>query len=276
VPADAVLVVGLEGWIDAGLGAVTAITSLLEAADAVVVATFDMDELLDHRARRPVVALENGHNGGLSWPEIELRLGQDREESPMLFLVGPEPDLRWRTFGAEIATLCSQLGVRMVVGLGAFPAPAPHTRPVRVAATSPDPELAGRVGVVSGALSVPAGIESVLEIALNKVGIPAIGLWARVPHYVEGMPYPAASAALVDTLAEVADLALDSSALHRAADLARQRVDELISQSTEHQEMVRQLEEHLDAAECNTMDLGELPSGDDIAAELERYLRDEP
>ncbi|MGH9103280.1 MAG: proteasome assembly chaperone family protein [Acidimicrobiales bacterium] len=270
-----VLVVALDGWVDAGLGASTAITHLLGSVETELVARFDGEALIDQRARRPMLEIVDGRNTGLSWPEIQLRAGRDRAGNPVGFLVGPEPDFRWRSFGGAAAELAAQLGVRLAVGLGAFPAPAPHTRPVRVAATSPDADLAGRIGVVPGVLQVPAGIEALLELALEEVGIPAVGLWARVPHYVSAMPYPAASAVLVDSLGAVGELDLDSSPLHAAADVARQRVDELISQSTEHQAMVAQLESNLDAAEGNPLNLGEVPSGEEIAAELERYLRGE-
>ncbi|HZQ26728.1 MAG TPA: PAC2 family protein [Acidimicrobiales bacterium] len=269
-----VLVVALEGWIDAGLGAGTAVATLLQQLDTSVVAAFDADELLDHRARRPVMRIENGMNMGLTWPETELRHGQDAAGRDVLMLVGPEPDMRWHAFTSAVTGLAEQLGVRLVVGLGAFPAPSPHTRPVRLASTATDAELAVRVGFVPGALEVPAGIQGALEQAFGSKGIPAIGLWARVPHYVAAMPYPAASAALLQGLADLAGLSLDWSELDSAAALTTNRIDTLIANSAEHTEMVAQLETQQDAAE-GTFDLGNLPSGDEIAAELERFLRGE-
>jgi proteasome assembly chaperone (PAC2) family protein len=274
-PDRPVLVVSLEGWVDAGLGAASATGALLGSVPTEVLATFDGDDLIDQRARRPVLRIVDGVNAGLNWPEIRLLVGEDRDGNDMVFLVGPEPDLHWRSFVAGVVELAQELGVRLVVGLGAFPAAAPHTRPIRLAATATNPDLASRVGVVPGTLEVPAGIEAALEEAFSDTEIPAVGLWARVPHYVSAMPYPAASAALVDGLASVAGLTLDSTALHAAADVTRSRVDELISQSTEHKAMVSQLEDNIDAAEGTPLDLGPLPSGDEIAAELERYLRGE-
>lgn len=270
-----VLVVSLEGWVDAGLGAATATANLLSAIPTETVATFDSEELIDYRARRPVMRIEEGVNAGLSWNGIQLRAGRDRTGEHVAFLIGPEPDLRWRGFVDAVVELAGNLGVRLAVGLGAFPAPAPHTRPVKLAATATSRELASRVGFVTGSLEVPAGIESALEQGFARAGIPAVGLWARVPHYVAAMPYPAASAALIDGLAAVGGLSIDSSALHAAADDTRRRVDELIAQSDEHTAMVRQLEASIDAVEGNPLDLGEVPSGDEIAAELERYLRGE-
>jgi len=272
-----VLVVSLDGWVDAGLGADGAITALLSAEPTELLATFDGEALIDQRARRPVVHIAHGVNEGLTWPVIQLRVGADRAGADVCYLVGPEPDFRWPTFVASVVTLAGQLGVRMVVGLGAFPAPAPHTRPVRLAATAPpqSAELVARVGIVQGEIDVPSGVWGALEIALGDAGIPTVGLWARVPHYVSGMAFPPASAALIDGLAAVGELSLDSTDLHTAADASLQQVDDLIAKSTEHTSMVRQLERSVDAAEGNPLDVGTLPTGEELAAELERYLRDQ-
>lgn len=272
-----VLVVALEGWVDAGLGADGAMSALLSAEPTELVATFDGETLLDQRARRPVVHIAQGVNEGLTWPVIQLRAGTDRAGADILYLVGPEPDFRWVTFVAAVVGLARQLGVRMAVGLGAFPAPAPHTRPIRLAATAPpaSADLVPHVGVVQGEIDVPSGVWGALELAFGEAGITAVGLWARVPHYVAGMAFPAASAALLDGLAAVAGLSIDSSALHTAADTSRQQVDELIAKSAEHDELVHQLERNVDATEGNPLDIGQVPTGDELAAELERYLRDD-
>ena len=272
-----VLVVALEGWVDAGLGADGAITALLSADSTELVATFDGEQLIDQRARRPVVHISHGVNEGLTWPVIQVRVGTDRAGAEVCYLVGPEPDFRWPTFVDAVVTLSRQLGVRLAVGLGAFPAPAPHTRPVRLAATAPrqSADLVAQIGIVQGEIDVPSGVWGALEIAFGEAGIPTVGLWARVPHYVSGMAFPSASAALLDGLATVGDLSLDSTELHTAADASLQQVDDLIAKSAEHTAMVRQLERSVDAAEGNPLDVGQLPTGDELAAELERYLRDE-
>lgn len=274
-PRDPVLVVQLEGWVDAGLGAATALASLVEGRDPEVVAVFDGDELIDYRARRPVVRIENGRNAGLTWRQPRLLLTTDRADRDLLLLVGPEPDMRWEAFVRDVVDLATELGVRLAVGLGAFPAPVPHTRPVKVAAVSTEESLAVRVGFVAGTIEVPSGVEAALELALHDRGIPAVGLWARVPHYVAGMPFPAASSALLSALAEVADLSVDTTSLDTAADVALRRIDELIANSDEHRTMVSQLESTVDSSEGNPLDLGEIPSGDEIAAELQRFLRGE-
>jgi proteasome assembly chaperone (PAC2) family protein len=272
-----VLVLGMEGWIDAGLGAGAAASALVAALSTETLATFDSDLLLDQRARRPIMRVVNGVNTGLTWPEVELRWGTDASGRGVLVLVGSEPDMRWRQFTDEVVDVGRQLGVQLVVGLGAFPAPVPHTRPIRLAATASTPELAAQVGFLPATIDVPAGIHASLEQAFAAAGIPAVGIWARVPHYAAAMPYPAASAALLDKLAELAELQLDTSALHEAATATYNQIEQLIANSEEHTAMVRQLETQHDQETGSTgFDLGRIPSGDEIAAELERFLRGDP
>jgi proteasome assembly chaperone (PAC2) family protein len=272
-----VLVIALEGWVDAGLGATTAIAALLGQGSTAPLITFNGEHFLDQRARRPVAHIVNGVTTELTWPQTTVRHGQDGAGADVLYLVGPEPDFHWRAFTEAVVGLSKSWGVRMVVGLGAFPAPAPHTRPVKLAATAPpaSADLVEQIGVVYGELEVPAGVTSALELAFGDVGIPTVTLWARVPHYVAGMPFPEASAALVEGLASMAGLDLDSSALRHAADSSRRQVDQLIADNNEHQAMVRKLEENIDASEGNAMGVEEVPSGDEIAAELEKFLRGE-
>ena len=273
-----VLVVALEGWVDAGMGASAAINALLSSSPTAVVASFDTESLIDQRARRPIARLEDGVTTELTWPAIRVVAAKDRVGADILFLTGPEPDFRWPTFIDAVVGLVQGLDVRTVVGLGAFPAPTPHTRPVRLASTVPPQsvELAGRVGTVHGTLEVPAGVQAALEVALGQAGVPVIGLWARVPHYVSAMPYPEASAALIEGLCAVTGTVLDSSSLRDSAEASRRQVDELIGANPEHLEMVRRLEAALDSEEVSPAGLEmDVPTGDEIAAELEQFLRGE-
>lgn len=272
-----VLVIGLEGWVDAGLGAATAIAAVLAASTSDLVATFDGDHFLDQRARRPVVRLVNGVNTELTWPQTQLRASRDSAGNDVLYLVGPEPDFHWRGFVDAVVELSQRFGVRLVVGLGAFPAPAPHTRPVRLVATAPptSSELIDRVGRTRGELEVPAGVISALEIGFGEAGLDMVTLWARVPHYVAAMAFPEASVALVEGLGSIAGLAYDSSELRRAADASRRQVDDVIASNREHVAMVHKLEEAIDSAEGNPLGVETLPSGDELAAELEKFLRGE-
>jgi hypothetical protein len=262
------LVLATEGWVDAGLGASGATAHLLAQLDTEVMVRFDADEFIDFRARRPLVRIVDGVNMGLQWPQLALRVGRDTAGHDVLLLVGPEPDMKWHLFVRTHVGMTVDLGVRLVCGLGAFPAPVPHTRPERLAATATTKELADRVGHVNGTIEVATGVHGALEGGFGSAGVPAVGLWARVPHYLTATPYPAASAALLDGLATIGGISLDSAELHEAAADTGRRVDEMIANSADHVEMVRQLETAVDATEP-------LPSGDEIAAELERFLRDQ-
>jgi proteasome assembly chaperone (PAC2) family protein len=273
---EPVLVVALEGWIDAGLGASNAISTMLDTIYTEVLATFDTEYFIDQRARRPIARIVDGVTTELTWPEIQLRFGRDGDGADILFLVGPEPDFHWSDFVDVVTDAAGRFDVRLVVGLGAFPAPTPHTRPVRIIGTAPatSANLLTRVGTVSGELEVPAGISSALELGFSEVDMEIVTLWARVPHYVASMPYPQASAALIDGLASIAGLTLDAGSLRAAAEEARQRVDDLVTNNPDHTTMVEALEEAAD--EVEGVSLGdELPSGDELAAELEKFLRGE-
>jgi predicted ATP-grasp superfamily ATP-dependent carboligase len=273
---EPVLVISLEGWIDAGLGASTAISAMLNSIHTEVLATFDTEYFIDQRARRPIARIVNGVTTELTWPEIQLRYGRDGDGADIIFLVGPEPDFHWSDFVDVVTDAAGRFDVRLVVGLGAFPAPTPHTRPVRVIATAPESSahLLPLVGTVSGELELPAGISAALELGFAEVDMDILTLWARVPHYVASMPYPQAAAALVDGLARIAGLTLDASHLRASAEEARQRVDDLVTNNPEHSSMVEQLEEVADEEEGTSLG-EELPSGDQLAAELERFLRGE-
>jgi predicted ATP-grasp superfamily ATP-dependent carboligase len=281
-----VLVMAPEGWIDAGLGGAGAIGALLAVMETEVVASFDADRLLDHRARRPVSHIVDGVYTDLVWPKIDLLAGHDADGKAVLVLAGPEPDHEWGAFSDAVAGLAARFGVRMLVGLGAFPAGVPHTRTTRLAATASSAELANQVGVVSGTVEVPAGILAALERRLTPTGVPTIGIWARVPHYAASMPYPPASVQLLEGLATVAGIRVEVPELVEAATATREHLDELTANSVQHMALVRQLEAQVDSengggagegqAEADAAGWGTLPTGDELAAEVERFLRDDP
>ncbi len=280
-PPSPVLVVALDGWIDAGYAAASASATLLDAIPTEVYATFDAEALVDYRARRPRLRIDDGVRGPLVYAEPRVLVGADVLGTGIALLVGPEPDFRWKAFADEVAGLALELGSELVVGLGAFPHGVPHTRPVRLAATASDEALAHQIGYVPGSIEVPAGIGDVIGIACAAAGIRSVGLWARVPHYVAGMPFAPGALALVEGLCTLSGLSVDLDDLRKSADAARHRVDELIAASEEHSDLVRRLEEVVEAAEGTPGRFGELapdgrlPSGDEIAAELERFLQGE-
>jgi proteasome assembly chaperone (PAC2) family protein len=266
-----VMVMVLKGWIDAGLGADGAAEVLLEHLDRTTIARFDADQLLDWRARRPVMRLVDGINTQLAWEETELSWVRDPAGNDVLLLLGNEPDHAWLAFSEQVVDLAADLGTRLVLGLGAYPAPAPHTRPPLLAASASDDVLAN--GLLRSSVEVPSGVQGMIERRAAVTGIPALGLWAQVPHYVSAMPYPAASLALLEAANRIGGLALPTGELAERAQANHQRLDELISQNPEHQAMVAQLEAQAD--EAATSAAFSDTSGDDLAAELERFLREQ-
>jgi proteasome assembly chaperone (PAC2) family protein len=267
-----VLIMVLKGWIDAGLGADGAAEVLIENLDRHTVARFDADALLDWRARRPTMRLVDGVNTQLTWEETELSWAVDASGNHVLLLLGNEPDHAWLTFSEQVVDLALDLGARMVVGLGAYPTPAPHTRPPLLAASASSEELAQ--GLLQNSVEVPSGVQGMIERRAAIRGLPAVGLWAQVPHYVAAMPYPAASLALLQGTNRIAGLDLPIADLPERADASRQRIDELIAQNPEHTAMLEQLESQADHEATNTQ--LSATSGDELAAELERFLRDQP
>lgn len=279
---DPVLVVALDGWIDAGASATEAMSSLLAGSDATPIATFDADRLLDHRARRPIVHLVNGLITGLDWPATEVHAGVDETGRDMLLLTGAEPDFEWAGFTRAVMELIEDNDASMLVYLGAYPAPVPHTRAVNMSITTSSSDVSDRLrGYVRGSLDVPAGIQTVLDVEATRMGIPAVGLWAQVPHYISAMTYPAASLALLEALDDVAGLKVDVTDLAAEAAEARDRLDSLLAENPEHQAMVQQLETMMDAAEpsdenVGPINIGDIPSGDELAAEFQRFLQERP
>ncbi|HKY15702.1 MAG TPA: PAC2 family protein [Microthrixaceae bacterium] len=271
---EPVLVVVLEGWIDAGAAASTAMQTILDGHHSELVATFDSDELLDHRARRPMMSLVEGEVTSLAWPSIELRAITDDRGRHVLVLVGAEPDHAWRRFTDAVVELALDLGVTSVVGLGAYPAAVPHTRDTNLALTSPSAvALEAFSGFVRGTVDVPGGIQASIEYSASTAGLTALGLWAQVPHYISGMPYAPAAIALIEGLGRITGLELQQGELVSEAATGRDHLDQLISGNPQHQAMITQLEEIYDATDLGG-GFGPLPTGDELAAELQAFLRE--
>jgi proteasome assembly chaperone (PAC2) family protein len=279
---EPVLVVMLTGWIDASGAAAAAMTALEAECHATPLVAFDDDVFIDFRARRPVLELRNGVNTRLVWSSPQLKVGRDPHGHDVLLLSGPEPDMAWRRFTGLIGDLAGELGVVRMAALGAYPFAAPHTRPSRLTATSPSAEVLAELPFRLSSIDVPAGMSAALEWELQQRGIPSVGVWAQVPHYVASMAYPAASVALLEGLATSTGVAIDAVELREEAEQQRQRLDELVATNEEHQAMVNQFERMYDATEEATdIDTAggtgglELRSGDELAAEVERFLREQ-
>ena len=272
-----VMVVMLTGWIDASSAAAAAMATVQEEWAVRPLATFDGDTFIDYRARRPTMELREGVNVRLVWSDIELHVGRDGDGHDVLTLSGPEPDSQWRKFADVVSTLAVELGVRQMIALGAYPFATPHTRDPRLSSSSPSVDVVDSVAYLKNSVDVPAGMGAVLEHAFTDKGVPSLGIWAQVPHYVSAMSYPAATLALLTGLQEVGGLVVDAAAIRQETIIQRQRLDQLVSSNDEHRAMVNQLEELYDQAKEQTdlLGTGGIPTGDELAAEFEQFLRDQ-
>ena len=260
-----VLIASFDGWVDAGSAATLAADQIAEGG--AVIATFDADELFDYRARRPTLQIIDGQLRELSWPELTLRLSALGPRD-VLVMSGPEPDYRWHAFAAAVIELARRLRVVEWISLGAIPAAVPHTRPVPIIGTASDPSRlrAGIVAGPEGIMRVPSAALSVLEMAMAAAGIPAVGYFAQVPHYVTG-PSPAAALALLDVLADHLAMEIPRGQLAEQARDIRTRLDLATAADEATRAHVARLEERADE---------EHPaSGDDLIADIERFLRDQ-
>jgi len=266
-PGDLVaptLVAAFDGWVDAGASATSALSLLAE--DAQVVATFDADRIFDYRARRPPLEIVDGRLDELTWPTLDVRRTRAGEQD-LLVLVGPEPDYRWRELVGDVIDLIGHLGVVEWISLGAIPAAVPHTRSVPILGTESAPGLlrADVPAGPAGTLRVPSAFVSALEFEASGAGVAALGYFAQVPHYISG-PYPAASLALLETLGRHLGVALPTGDLADEATQLRTRLDT----ATALEETTRTYVERLEAM----VDEQRLPAGDDLIADIERFLRD--
>jgi predicted ATP-grasp superfamily ATP-dependent carboligase len=263
-----VIIAAFEGWNDAGEAASGVINHLSLAWQATPVGAIDPEDYYDFQVTRPVTEVAEGRTERLIWPTTRLLAAkQEASDRDLLLVHGIEPNMRWRGFCSELVTSFSELGVELVVLLGALLADSPHTRPVPVAAAASDPALAADLRAEPVDYKGPTGIVGVLQHACADAGIPAVSLWASVPHYVAQPPCPKATLALIRGVEDVLDVSLPLADLPQEARAWERGVDELAEQDTEVADYVRTLEEAKDAT-----DLPEA-SGDAIAREFERYLR---
>ena len=264
-PLDApVLVVAFDSWVDAGSASTTAAAHLAAGGD--VVATFEADLLYDYRARRPTLGIVDGRPDELTWPELVVRRTRVGRRD-VLVLVGPEPDYRWRELAADAVGLARELGVQEWLSLGAIPAAVPHTRPVPILGTESERgRLRGDVRPgPEGLLRVPAAAISVLDFAVARSGIPAVGYFAQIPHYVSGA-YPAAAAELLLAVGRHLDEELSLGSLPEEARQLRVRLDTAAAVDDGTRAYVERLEAMVDEAR--------LPSGDELISDIERFLRE--
>jgi hypothetical protein len=277
---DPVLVVMLTGWIDAGGAARAAADAIEDDVAASPVAEFDDDVYVDFRARRPIMELREGLNSVLNWERITVSIGREQTGRDVVLLTGPEPDMAWHRFTRTVGDMAERLGVRQMAHLGAYPFATPHTRPSRLSVSTPSQDVLMRVPFLRSSIDVPSGVAGALEHELHGRGIPAMGIWAQVPHYIASMSYPAASVALLDGLREATGVLVDAASLRGEVLIQRRRLDGLVVNNDEHRSMVEQLEQIYDAGEDEITGSAEptgpsleIRSADELAAEVEEYLR---
>jgi len=266
-----VLLAAFRGWNDGAQAASLAAGYLAKTWDAEQFAEIDPEDFFDFQATRPHVSLEDGLTRRIEWPETGFYHarpeGLDRD---VVLLLGIEPNLRWRTFTELVVGLARELEVELMITLGALLADVPHTRPAPVTGSATDSELVERLGLSASRYEGPTGIVGVLHDACREAGIPSASLWAAVPHYVSLTPSPRAAVALCERLGSLIGVEIDVDELEEAAQSYEEQVSEAVASDEETASYVEELERRSDSIEESS----DLPSGDALAAELTRFLRE--
>jgi predicted ATP-grasp superfamily ATP-dependent carboligase len=263
------LICAFRGWNDGGEAASIAARYLIEQWNARIIATLDPEDFYDFQVSRPRVRLENGVSRVIDWPRGEFAAASVGGRDVAVF-TAVEPNVRWRSFTSAVVGAARDLGCPLLVTFGAFLADVPHSRAVPVVGSAADEETAARLGLATSQYEGPTGIVGVLHDASNRAGIPSISLWAAVPHYLPAAPNPKAALALVERAAALLEVPVETGTLMQAASAWEDGVRQLIHESEELAEYVRRLE-----AAAETLQEEQMPSGDALAAELERYLREQ-
>jgi predicted ATP-grasp superfamily ATP-dependent carboligase len=271
---DPVLVAAFKGWNDAGESATAAVGFLVESFDATEVAHIDPEDFFDFTAVRPTVRLTEGRSRAIDWPSTVISAAHiPAAERDLVFLQGVEPSLKWRTFTNAVAGAASELGVRLVLTLGALLADVPHTRAVNVSGLATDQALIERLGLERTTYEGPTGIVGVLHDACQRASLPSASLWAAVPHYVAAAPNPKAALALVRRFEGIAGVAVDGSALEEATEDYERQVNAAVASDPDVKAFVEKLEETMDEV-TEAPPFGEnIPSADAIARDFQRFLR---
>jgi proteasome assembly chaperone (PAC2) family protein len=267
------LVCSFKGWNDAAESASAAVSFVASRWGAEPLGAIDPEEFFDFQVTRPTVRLNEGVTRVIEWPELELSSARAAGgKRDIVFLTGSEPNLRWKTFAATVVSAAQELGVQTVVSLGALLADVPHTRPVQITGIAADPALAERLGFTQTRYEGPTGIVGVVQDACTRAGLVAASLWAPVPHYVATVPSPKATLALLARLEDLLDVPIDTSDLEEAAVEYERRLDEAVASEPEVRQLVERLERQIDDDDISFRNL---PSGDSIAREFERFLKEQ-
>jgi proteasome assembly chaperone (PAC2) family protein len=266
------LICAFKGWNDAADAASSAIEFVGSALGATRFATIDPEDFYDFQATRPRVKMVDGQAREIVWPAVELFEARvPRAPRDLILMAGSEPSFRWRTFCQLVTELAEVLDTQLVVTLGALLADVPHTRPVSVTGLSSDPALVSRLGLAPSSYEGPTGIVGILHAACQQAGLPSASLWAAVPHYIAATPNPKAALALVRKLEGLVGVAVDGSDLETAAADYDRQVNVAVQSDPDVQAFVERLEQA--AVEESDDEPTSLPSGETIARDLQRFLR---
>jgi predicted ATP-grasp superfamily ATP-dependent carboligase len=277
-----VMVTALEGFLDAGSASALAVSHLLEGSTGRVVASFEVDEFYDYRARRPPMTFVKDHYGDYEAPRLVVRLLHDDNRTPYLLLTGPEPDVRWEAFAEAVRKVVEHFEVRLTVSLGSVPMAVPHTRPVQLTNHATARRLLISDNVWQGEIRVPSSAQALLEVRLGEWGHDATGFVAHIPHYVAQFGYPEAASAMLRQVGAVTGLQWDTTVLDDAATARRDEIATQVADTDEVREIVEGLEQQYDAFHTggtnllgdqgDLSDAGELPTGEELGAQFEQFL----
>lgn len=263
------MVVALKGLFDAAEAATTAVSRLAATYDAIHIADIDPETFFNFMEERPVVRIDSNDERVIEWPTTHCHAVKTPDDKPDLVLVsGVEPHLRWRTYADTILELAHATGAEMIITIGAMVGMAPHTRPLGVVGSAANNAVAERLGLGKPSYEGPTGVVGALHDRIDGEGMPVVSLRVSVPHYVPGPPNPEATRSLLSRFELVTGVATDHAALDQQALDWRQRIDAAVEADDELSAYVQQLEEQVDESEV-------MPSGDDLAAELQAFLRDQ-
>lgn len=277
--AKVVLLHHLEGYIDAGQSGRLAVEHLLSTLPHTIVATFDVDQLIDYRSRRPLMTFDNNHWSDYDEPLLALYALRDLSGTPFLLLTGPEPDTQWERFAAAVAELIDRFGVDLTIGVTAIPMAVPHTRPAGVTAHATRPDLISDHESWATTTELPGSASALLELRLGQAGYDAMGLAAHVPHYLTETAYPSAARTLLDHVSVNTGLILPTDALTQAAEEISADIERKVASSEQASKVVRALEQRYDSATDERPSLlakdQPLPTADELGDEIERFLAEQ-
>jgi proteasome assembly chaperone (PAC2) family protein len=268
---EPIMVAAFAGWNDAASAATTALEAVAVGLDSEIVARIDPEEYFDFQVNRPTIRLVEGRTRRIDWPSTTVIAARvPAAERDLILLSGTEPNLRWRGFSTAVLDAAERMKVEMVVTLGALIADVAHTRPVPITGLASDEQLVERLGLSRSHYEGPTGIVGVLHEACRRRDIPSASLWAAVPHYVAAVPNPKAALALLRRLESLTGIVVEASELEEAMERFDAQVDEAVAANPE----IRELVERLESEQEETLEPGaDVPSGDALAREFQRFLR---